>query len=88
MRRILKKLESINKETTIFASMGSVERGEWKPELTTWKKHTVKQNLPCHFVPGKASSESLEYHWHTTRDQWTYIHDGDLNGNGLLQGQL
>jgi len=82
--RILKKLEVINKETTIFASMGSVERGEWKPELTTWKKHAVKQNLPCHFVPGKATSESLEYHWHN-RDQWTYIHDGDLNGNGLYK---
>ncbi|KLO12433.1 hypothetical protein SCHPADRAFT_420281 [Schizopora paradoxa] len=81
---ILKKLEAINKETTIFATMGNVERGEWKPELTTWKKHAVKQNLTCNFVPGKATCDSLEFHWHN-RDQWTYTHDGDLNGNGVYK---
>ncbi|KLO12543.1 hypothetical protein SCHPADRAFT_410840 [Schizopora paradoxa] len=82
--QILRKLEVINKETTIFATMGNVERGEWKPELTSWKKHAVKQNLTCNFVPGKSTCDSLEFHW-LNRDNWMYTHDGDLNGNGVYK---
>jgi len=81
---ILRKLETINRETTIFASLGSVEGGKWKPELMTWNNHQTKKNLSCAFHQTKLNSECLEFCWYN-KDQWTYTHEGDLDGNGLYK---
>ncbi|THU95309.1 hypothetical protein K435DRAFT_839574 [Dendrothele bispora CBS 962.96] len=82
--RILQKLEAINRDTTIFATLGAVEGGKWKPELMTWNNHQTKKNLSCHFHQTKSTSESLEFCWYN-KDQWTYTHEGEFDGNGLYK---
>ena len=84
--QFLAALADINKQTTILPAFAGIDHHHWDLQLTTWEKHHIKKGLECKWRPVVSAKEhpgDLKFEW-MNRDDWRYVHEGELGYNGTF----